>query len=135
MLLILIIAGILAWALQAVFNIYQMKTFYRELKKMRRISRVAIGRSKGKFHAGIFILLCIDDNCRIICGRKLEGLTVFAHFRDFNLLNNLILTDIDKNYCARFNKQTSHAVLSAVNDYNQYMTNVSEKGLCTDTQV
>ena len=76
-----IVLGIVMWLLQGLLNIYQLKKFNKELKNLRQSGRVAIGKARGRFKAGCLLLLCIDDDCKIITGKKLQGVTSFARFK------------------------------------------------------
>ncbi len=109
-----IVLGIVMWLLQGLLNIYQLKKFNKELKNLRQSGRVAIGKARGRFKAGCLLLLCIDDDCKIITGKKLQGVTSFARFKDFNELNGYYLPEITEKDCQNFDKQTSSAILSAV---------------------
>ena len=123
-----IVLGIVMWLLQGLLNIYQLKKFNKELKNLRQSGRVAIGKARGRFKAGCLLLLCIDDDCKIITGKKLQGVTSFARFKDFNELNGYYLPEITEKDCQNFDKQTSSAILSAVEEYKQYTK--QQKVLC-----
>lgn len=124
-----IVLGIIMWLLQGLLNIFQLKKFNKELKQLRQSGRVAIGKARGRFKAGCLLLLCIDDNCKIIKGKKLQGVTSFANFKNFDDLNGLYLPDITENDCLNFDKQTKLAILSAVDEYKQY-TQQQEVSTC-----
>ena len=117
---IFIVLAIVMWLLQGLLKILELKKVNKELKSLRQSGRVAIGKSRGKFRAGCLLVLCIDDNCRIIKGRRLQGITSFARFKDFDKLNGIILTDITKEMCQKFDKQLTIAILSAVEEYQNY---------------
>ncbi|SNU99382.1 DNA-binding transcriptional activator GutM [Megamonas hypermegale] len=129
---ILIVLAIAMWVLQGILSVFQLKKFNRELKRLRKSGRVAIGKARGRFKAGCLLMLCIDENCKIIKGRKLQGITSFASFKDFNNLNGIVLTDITEDFCNNFDKQTKTAILSAVEEYRQY-TKQQEEKMCLDT--
>ena len=93
-----IVLGIVMWLLQGLLNIYQLKKFNKELKNLRQSGRVAIGKARGRFKAGCLLLLCIDDDCKIITGKKLQGVTSFARFKDFNELNGTIVGGTDQSF-------------------------------------
>lgn len=82
----LFLAAIVVWVMQTLLALWQFRRFNRRVKALRRFGRVAIGKSKGRFLAGAIVLLCIDDDCRIIKGELLEGVTVFAKCRPFTSL-------------------------------------------------
>ena len=79
-------------------------------------------------------MMCIDENCKIIKGRKLQGITSFAGFKDFDDLNGIVLTDITEDFCTNtnFDKQTKMAILSAVEEYKEY-TRQQEEKMCLET--
>lgn len=128
---ILIVLAIAMWILQGILSVFQLKKFNRELKSLRKSGRVAIGKARGRFKAGCLLMLCIDENCKIIKGRKLQGITSFAGFKDFDDLNGIVLTDITEKTCADFDKQTKAAVLSAVEEYREY-TRQQEEKMCVE---
>lgn len=129
---ILIAVGITAWVLQFVFGIAQVKRFNIELKTLRKQGKVAIGKSRGKIRAGCLVMLCIDENLNILKGRKLEGVTSFARFRDFNLLNGIKLTDLNEDLCIalKMDKQLTKAVMGCLNDYLTYKKQQEDMDTC-----
>lgn len=129
---IFIVLGIVMWLLQGLLSVYQLKKFNKELKNLRQSGRVAIGKARGRFKAGCLLLLCIDENCKIIKGKKLQGVTSFASFRDFDALNGKYLPDLTANDCTDFDKQTTSAILSAVEEYKQYTKQQEEASTCIE---
>ena len=123
----LVVLAILMWLLQGLLNVVQLKKFNKELKSLRKSGRVAIGKARGRFKAGCLLLLCIDDNCKIIKGRRLQGITSFARFKDFDKLNGVVLTEITEDICKPFDKQLAKAILSAVEEYKNYTKEQLEK--------
>jgi len=123
----LILLGALMWILQCVLGLLQFRRFNRHLKQLRSFGRVAIGRSKGRVVAGAVVLLCIDENCNIIKGEKIEGLTIFAGVKSFDCLNGINLLDLNEMVCAGLPKQTKKAVLQAVEDYKSFQQMEVEK--------
>ena len=117
---IFIVLGIVMWLLQGLLSVYQLKKFNKELKNLRQSGRVAIGKARGRFKAGCLLLLCIDENCNIIKGKKLQGVTSFARFKDFNELNGYSLPKITE----------KSAILSAVEEYKQYTKQQEEASSC-----
>lgn len=130
---ILVVLAIAMWLLQGLFSVLQLKKFNKELKSLRKSGRVAIGKARGRFKAGCLLLLCIDENCKIITGKKLQGVTIFAGFKDFTDLNGMVLTDITENTCQAFDKQTKAAILSAVDEYNAYTKQQAQEQTCLET--
>ena len=122
MLLWLVVLAVIVWLLQMILGLWQFKRFSNHLKNLRKIGRVAIGRAKGRFLAGVIVLLVIDNYCRIVKGEIMEGRTVFADFKEFNLLNGLTLFELSDEVCKslKLSFQQSIAVMSAKQDYENY---------------
>ena len=122
MLLYLVAIGVTVWILQTVLGLWQFKKFSNHIKYLRSFGRVAIGRARGRFLAGVIILLVIDNYCRIIKGEIMEGRTVFADFKEFNILNGLTLFELSDELCKslKLPLQQSIAVMSAKQDYENY---------------
>ena len=122
MLLYLVAAAVIVWILQTVFGLWQFKKFSNHIRDLRHEGRVAIGRAKGGFKTGVVILLVIDNYCRIIKGEIMEGRTVFAGFKEFNILNGLTLFELSDDLCKSLNLdfQKSVAVMGAKQDYENY---------------
>ena len=122
MLLWLVVAAVSVWILQTVLGLWQFKRFSNHIRDLRGTGRVAIGRAKGGFVSGVIVLLVIDNYCKIIKGEIMEGRTVFADFKEFNILNGLTLFELSDELCKSLNLdfQKSVAVMSARQDYENY---------------
>lgn len=116
----LVVIAVVMWILQCVLGLWQFKRFNRHFKALRAEGRVAIGKAKGKIVAGSVVLLCIDRNCKIVKGAKMQGLTIFAGVKPFMDLNGLDLTEIGEGHCTKLDKQTKKAVLNAVENYRAF---------------
>ncbi|WP_161879727.1 transcriptional regulator GutM [Alkalibacterium sp. MB6] len=118
----MLIAALLipAYLIQSFLGFKQMKTFGEEYSKMRRKGRVAIGRRSGKLASGTIVLLSLDEEGYICEGRKLQGTTVAARFKDFNTLNGRRIDTLNfkDQELAKETKNTKKAVVDAVNNYN-----------------
>lgn len=75
---------LLAFGLQGVLTMAQMKHFAAEFCKLKKDGRVACGRKAGGFRAGAIVMFQIDEEGIIRCGRKLEGITFLARVRPLN---------------------------------------------------
>ena len=122
MLLYVVVLAVIVWILQTVLGLWQFKRFSNHIRDLRRLGRVAIGRAKGGFLTGVVIMLVIDNYCRIIKGEIMEGRTVFAGFKEFNVLNGLTLFELSDELCKslKLDFQKSVAVMSAKQDYENY---------------
>lgn len=114
--------AVVVWVAQTVLGLRQFKKFNAHLKALRREGRVAIGRARGYFTAGVLVLFVIDSDCRIIRGEIMEGRTVFADFKPFNHFNGLTLFELSDELCKsmKLSFQQSVAVMSAQREYESY---------------
>ena len=55
-----------------------------------------------------------------------------GRFKDFNELNGYYLPEITETDCQNFDKQTSSAILSAVEEYKQYTKQQKEASTCIE---
>lgn len=118
----LFIAAIVVWVLQTVLGLWQFRRFSRHVKELRHLGRVAIGKSKGRLMAGAIVLLCIDEDCRIIKGEIMEGVTIFAKCRPFPALEGRNLLELSEDSCrsAGLSRQQVKAACNARQDYLDY---------------
>ena len=73
---------IIAFVIQSVLSMIQMKHFSNEFIALRRRGKVAVGRKSGGFFAGAIVMFLIDENGTVLEGKKLEGVTVLARVTD-----------------------------------------------------
>ena len=118
--LILGVAVMISFALQYFLGFKQIKRFNDEYIKVRKEGRVAIGRRAGKIQSGTIILFVLDKEDRIRYGRKIQGTTIFAKFKDFNGFNGREIGEITLKDEEMKNeiKITRKTVMDAVNSYN-----------------
>jgi len=118
--LILGVALMLSFAVQSYLGFKQIKHFNDEYIKLRKEGRVAIGRRAGKIQSGTIILFALDKQDRIRYGRKIQGTTILAKFKDFNGFNgreigSITLEDQEMKNEIRI---TRKSVMDAVSSYN-----------------
>ena len=125
--------AVIVWIAQTVLGLWQFKKFNRHLKTLRQEGRVAIGRARGRFSAGVLILFVIDEQCKILRGEILEGRTVFADFKPFENFNGLTLFELSNELCKsmKLSSQQTAAVISARQDYESYKLMKTEENLVT----
>ena len=125
--------AVFVWIAQTVLGFRQFKKFNNHIKELRQEGRVAIGRARGHFMAGVLILFVIDDQCKILRGEIMEGRTVFAGFKPFNHFNGLTLFELSENLCKtmKLSKQQTLAVISAQQEYESYKLMKAEENLAT----
>lgn len=123
--------AVVVWVAQTLLGLRQFKKFNRHLLEMRREGRVAIGRARGRFAAGVLVLFVIDDDCRILRGEIMEGRTVFAGFKPFEHFNGLTLFELSDDLCKSMKLpfQQAVAVMSAQREYESYKLARAEENL------
>lgn len=128
MLIGFILLGIAAWFLQMVLALRQFKKFNAHVKVMRSEGRVAIGKARGRIMAGAIVLFVIDDECNIIRGELLHGVTSFAEPRPFEKFNGINLLELTEELCKerKLDRQVTKAVIGARNDYELYQQQKAE---------
>ena len=124
-------AAVVVWVAQTLLGLRQFKKFNNHLKDLRQEGRVAIGRARGRFMAGVLVLFVIDSNCKILRGEIMEGRTVFADFKPFEKFNGLTLFELGDELCKsmKLNAQQTAAVVSARQEYEAYTQMKSEENL------
>ena len=125
--------AVFVWVAQTVLGFRQFKKFNNHIKELRQEGRVAIGRARGHFAAGVLVLFVIDDQCKIIRGEIMEGRTVFAGFKPFDNFNGLTLFELSDELCKtmKLSRQQTAAVLSAQQEYESYKLMKTEENLAT----
>ena len=124
-------AAVVVWIAQTVLGFRQFKKFNNHIKELRQEGRVAIGRARGHFSAGVLVLFVIDSECRILRGEIMEGRTVFAGFKAFDHFNGLTLFELSEDLCKsmKLSRQQTLAVISAQQEYESYKLMKTEESL------
>lgn len=82
---------ILAYVVQIILAMKQLKHFNKVYAELRKKGRVAIGRRSGKIKSGTIVMFAIDKEGLVLDARKMQGVTVAAHFKQ---MPNFIGQDI-----------------------------------------
>lgn len=82
---------ILAYGVQIILGMKQLKHFNKVYAELRKKGRVAIGRRSGKIKSGTIVMFAIDKEGLVLDARKMQGVTVAAHFKQ---MPNFIGQDI-----------------------------------------
>lgn len=124
----LVATAVVVWVLQTALGFWQFKRFSNHVRDLRQFGRVAIGRARGRFSAGVLVLFVIDNECRIIKGEIMQGRTVFANCKPFDEFNGVTLFELSEELCdsMKLPAQQKLAVISARQDYESYQTMKSE---------
>lgn len=107
----------LAYILQFLLTMVQMKNFNLNFRDLRKMGRVAIGKKKGGFVAGAIAMFAIDDKGIILKGMCLSGVTVLAKFKEFNSLNGVNIATITEDQVKSYSKQIQKSILDASYNY------------------
>lgn len=114
----IILIGVLfmgAFAAQYFLTFLQMRGFTKAYKKTRQQGyRAAIGKFSGAFHAGAIVMFGIDKNGKIMNGTAMQGVTVFARFKDYNHFNGVNIDTITDNIPE--NLRVSYSIRKAIAD-------------------
>jgi DNA-binding transcriptional regulator of glucitol operon len=98
-----------------------MNRFTKHYREFRRNGRVAIGKHDGILRSGVIIMFLIDDQGIIKKGKYIQGVTVFARYKDINhsFIGKYIGTLTQKD-CKQihYSKTLSLAIIDARNNYN-----------------
>lgn len=82
---------ILAYVVQIILGMKQLKHFNKVYAELRKKGRVAIGRRSGKIKSGTIVMFAIDKEGLVLDARKMQGVTVAAYFKQ---MPNFIGQDI-----------------------------------------
>lgn len=113
--LMLFIGG--AFILQIFLGHFQVKHFSNVFVQMRRKGKVAIGRKKGNLRSGTIVFLAIDSQGTILDAKRMQGVTIFAHFHSMDPLMGESIRSIPKDKRDKYNKLVRSAIDDAVNNY------------------
>ncbi|AXI68425.1 TPA: transcriptional regulator GutM [Streptococcus suis] len=72
---------IVAYILQIIFGLKQLKHFNTTYSELRKKGRVAIGRRSGKIKAGTIVMFAVDRKGMILDAKRMQGVTVVARFK------------------------------------------------------
>ena len=72
---------IVAYILQIIFGLKQLKHFNTTYSELRKKGRVAIGRRSGKIKAGTIVMFAVDRKGMILDAKRMHGVTVVARFK------------------------------------------------------
>lgn len=79
---------------QGILTFFQIKDYKKNADELIKKGRIGVGNAKRRFSAGAIVLLTADDNEVVVEGRIMEGVSVFAKFKDFPNYNGSKLSTI-----------------------------------------
>lgn len=118
----IIIVFAIAFLLQAITSMAQMKYFAKEFTEYRKQGKVVCGRQAGGFHAGAIVLFLIDDNGIIKKAKKLEGVTCLARFRELEGFQGKYVGELSGEEVPKTHKNLRKAVRDASLTYCKYVS-------------
>jgi DNA-binding transcriptional regulator of glucitol operon len=120
--MIVAVGFLFATCLQFLFQMYQMRSFNVCYGRLRRKGRVAIGKSRGFFHAGAIVMFAIDSEGIVIDGSYMKGFTMLAKFKDWNYFDGHDVGAIETEDCKKLPVPLRRASLDASKSYNIIMS-------------
>jgi DNA-binding transcriptional regulator of glucitol operon len=118
---LIIIAGIIIWILQTLLGFFQMRNFKSSFVEMRKKGKVVIGFKKGFLFSGTMVLVRINNSVEIEEIRCMQGVTVFARFKELKGLEGKNLLSIKDEDLEQFNKLIRKAMFKAVENYKKHI--------------
>lgn len=119
MLRLAIVLGV-AFLLQIILSMLQMKHFSNEFVKLHRKGKVACGRKAGGFRAGAIVMFLIDDDGIIREGKKLEGVTFLARVRPLKGFEGRDIRTVSETDVPKTHKNLGKAVADASLTFKKY---------------
>lgn len=110
------------YLLQCFFGLMQMKDFSKAFSPLRKMGRVAIGRTNGGFRVGAIVMFAIDENGIILKGKRMMGVTVLAKFKDFTGFEGKNVGELTQADVEKLPKPLKKAILDAAMNYNIIMS-------------
>lgn len=113
-----------AFVVQYILTFRQLKNFSAAYGRMRKTgNRAAIGRFAGKIRAGAVVIFSIDKDGNIEAGEMMQGVTVFARFKPFDVFNGENVANLDEEKCRgeHLSVSLTRAVTDASYNYRHVM--------------
>lgn len=118
----IILVFAIAFLLQAIASMAQMKYFAREFTEYRKQGKVVCGRQAGGFHAGAIVLFLIDDNGIVRKAKKLEGVTCLARFKEMEGFQDKYVGSLTGEEVPKTHRNLRKAVRDAALTYCKYIS-------------
>ncbi len=115
------ITVIIAFVIQSVLSMIQMRHFSNEFIALRRKGKVAVGRKAGGFHAGAIVMFLIDEEGIIREGKKLEGVTILARVKPLPGYEGRHIAGLTREDGPKNHKNLCKAIEDAALTYRKFM--------------
>lgn len=108
-----------AYIIQTLFGLKQIKNFNAVYGRMRRKGKVAIGRRPGKIASGTLLLFAVDADGEINEAEMMQGTSILARFKPRPQFVGLNIHELAKEHpvLLKENKLTRQAALNAQKVY------------------
>lgn len=104
--------------LQMALGLIQSKAFSQAFVALRRQGdKVATGKHKALFSAGAIVMFAVTKQGKIITGKSIKGVTIFARFKDLNAFNGQRITALDDAQLADQPPAIQKAIANAVESW------------------
>lgn len=115
--ILLIVLAAIGLVIQYLLGIVQIKNFSKNYIELRKKGRVAIGRKPTIFRSGTLVLLQLNRQNIIESARYMQGVTVFAKFKELKGLEGRKLITLNSNNLNGYNRLQINAILDAKNTF------------------
>jgi glucitol operon activator protein len=103
----------LAWILQLVLSMRQMRRFYRRVSELKRLGRTTIGVGGGTYRGRAYAVVVADASGRVVTAEIMSGISVFAALRPLPDVNGWNLRALCDNPPAGLNTKQRAALCQA----------------------
>ena len=80
--------------LQGILTYFQIKNYNKTIIDLKKLGKVGIGNIRGKLSKGIVVLLCVNEKNETVKILKMEGISVFARFKEVNKYTGVTLNEL-----------------------------------------
>ncbi|HHT11740.1 MAG TPA: transcriptional regulator [Propionibacterium sp.] len=106
-----------AWVAQSFLSFRQTKAFTQLFVDLRKKGRVAMGKFSGGLVAGSIVMFVLDEDDRVVEGHRLNGITVLARFKEFDLYDGRFMSMVEAREAKHLGKSVMRAVANARDNY------------------
>lgn len=89
-----VILAFVLLVLQGVLTYFQIKSYKNKVVELRKYGLVGVGTQKGGISAGNITILVTDKSGNIVKCQKMQGMTVFARFKEMRGLEGIHISEL-----------------------------------------
>ena len=90
----LVIIAFVLLIVQGLLTYFQIKSYKNRVSELKKYGLVGVGTQKGGISAGNITILVTDKNGNIARCEKMEGITVFARFKEIRGLEGMHISEL-----------------------------------------